>query len=299
MAAAALLAACGSGDSSAVGSSEVPSSSLGPHRARLAVVGDIACASPTAIGDRCHQAATYKIAAAIKPDRALILGDTQYPNGALRLYRQSYARSWGKLGAKAFPVPGNHEYETAGAAGYFDYFGALAGRRGKGWRATTIGGWRVIGLNSNCSQVGGCGVGSPQSNWLKAELATNKTACTLALSHYPRFSSGPHGDNAVMSNFWSQLQDAKAEVVFAGHDHDYERLAPLSDSGQPSSAGMASFVVGSGGVKRYLDFKARSGTAAHSLQYGVLQLDLYERGYSWKFIETNGSVSDSGRAACR
>ena len=131
-----LAAGCG-GSSSGDATSATVDLSLGSHTARLAVVGDIACASPTPIGDRCHQAATYKVAAKMKPDRVLVIGDTQYPDGSLRLYKKSYAKSWGKLKPITFPVPGNHEYETPGAAGYFDYFGAAAANRKQGWHAST------------------------------------------------------------------------------------------------------------------------------------------------------------------
>ena len=292
---------CGNSDSGNATSATVqpPLSSLGSHTTRLAIVGDIACASPTPTGDRCRQAATYAIAKKMNPDRVLVIGDTQYPDGALRLYRKSYAKSWGKFKPITFPVPGNHEYETRGAAGYFDYFGAAAAKRGQGWHAATVGGWRVIGLNSVCAEVGGCDAGSPQSNWLANDLRRHAKLCTLAIWHYPRFSSGPHGNHANLAHFWQQLNAASGEIVLAGHDHDYERFRAMTSDGKESESGMPSFIVGTGGVKRYLDFKETPGSAAHSLHYGVLQLDLYSRGYSWKFIQTDGKIADSGQAACR
>jgi hypothetical protein len=293
-----LAVGCGGSDSGTASSATV-AQSLGSKTARLALVGDIACASPRPIGDRCHQAATYEVAKKMKPDRVLVIGDTQYPDSALRLFKKSYAKSWGKLKPITLAVPGNHEYKTPGAAGYFDYFGAAAGERGRGWHATTIGGWRVIGLNSVCDQVGGCGAGSAQSKWLANDLKENAKRCTLAFWHYPRFSSGPHNNHPKLAHLWSQLNDAAAEVVFAGHDHEYERLTAMTSDGKESDAGMASFVVGTGGVKRYASFEPGPGTLAHSLDYGVLQLDLYQRGYSWKFVQPGGKIADSGSAPCR
>lgn len=293
-----LAAGCGNSDSGNATSATVPDS-LGTHTARLALVGDIACASPTPIGDRCHQSATYAIAKKMNPDRVLVIGDTQYPDGALRLYKQSYAKSWGKFKPITFPVPGNHEYKTRDAAGYFDYFGAAAGTRKQGWHASTVGGWRLIGLNSVCDQVGGCEAGSPQSKWLANDLKRNAKSCTLAIWHYPRFSSGPHGNHPNLAHLWSQLNAASAEVVFSGHDHDYERLTAMTSDGKESSSGLPSFVVGTGGVKRYPSFTAGPGSLAHNRGYGVMQLDLYSRGYSWKFVQTDGKIADSGSAACR
>jgi len=293
-----LAAGCGHSDSGNATSATVEQA-LGSHTARLAIVGDIACPSPTPANGRCEQSATYATAAKMKPDRVLVIGDTQYPDGALSLYRKSYDKSWGKFKSITFPVPGNHEYKTRGAAGYFDYFGAAAATRGRGWHATTIGGWRVIGINSMCDQIGGCDAGSPQSKWLASDLRRNAKSCTLAIWHYPRFSSGPHHNHPKLAHIWSQLNAASTDIVLSGHDHEYERLTAMTAEGKQSSAGMPSFVVGTGGVKRYASFTAGPGSLAHDLEYGVLQLDLYQHGYSWKFIQTDGKIADSGSAACR
>ena len=137
-------------------SSAAASSSLGSYKTRIVAVGDIACPPGAAVtATTCQQAATYSLAASLKPDHVLVLGDTQYNSGTLAEYQAAYATTWGKLKSKTFPVPGNHEYDTAGATGYFDYFGSAAGSRTQGWHSSTYGGWRVIGLNSNCASIGG------------------------------------------------------------------------------------------------------------------------------------------------
>ena len=43
-------------------------------------------------------------------------------------------------------MPGNHEYQTANAAGYYGYFGAAAGDPAKGSYAHDLGAWRVLKL---------------------------------------------------------------------------------------------------------------------------------------------------------
>ena len=63
-------------------------------------------------------------------------------------------------------MPGNHEYHTAEAMGYFDYFGKAAGQPGKGYYSYDLGQWHIVALNSNCEEVG-CGASSPQLSWLK------------------------------------------------------------------------------------------------------------------------------------
>ena len=146
-------------------------------------------------------------------------------------------------------MPGNHEYVTAGAAGYFDYFGARAGPGGTGWYAYDLGSWRIYALNSNCAEVG-CGAGSAQEQWLRADLATSPHACVLAYWHHPRFSSGDeHGNDPSVGALWDALYAAGAEIVINGHDHDYERFAPQTPSGAADPAtGIREFVVGTGGA---------------------------------------------------
>ena len=91
----------------------------------VVAAGDIACEPglPPAPSSRtCQQAATARLAASFDPTAVLALGDTQYETGALEDYVASYSHSWGALLPITRPGPGCHEYETAGAAGYYCYF---------------------------------------------------------------------------------------------------------------------------------------------------------------------------------
>jgi len=255
----------------------------------VAAAGDIAC-------DRvCGQEDTAALLERGRYDAILALGDLQYGGATLSLFRRWYGTSWGRpeLKAVTHPAPGNHEYEAAGAAGYFAYFGVAAGRPGSGWYSFDVGSWHLIALNSNCSKVGGCGRGSPQERWLEADLARTSARCTLAYWHHPRFSSGLHGDDRSTDAFWSDLAAAHADVVLAGHDHDYERFAPRQ--------GIRAFVVGTGGKSHYpLHPTRRPGSqAGDDRHFGVLELTLRPAGYAWRFLRTDGSVGDRGRTVCQ
>ncbi len=287
---------------SALSASSAAASSLGSYKTRVVAVGDIACRPGAVVtATTCQQAATYSLAARLKPNHVLVLGDIQYDGGALADFQASYGLTWGKLKSKTFPVPGNHEYVTLGAAGYYDYFGSAAGSRTHGWHSATYGGWRVIGLNSNCASIGGCQTGSPQEKWLRSNLYNNRSKkCTLALWHHPRFSSGPHGDNTEMADLWQTLQDYDAEFVLAGHDHAYERFLPMnSDGTSGGSDAMPSWVVGGGGKSIYPIAHSRPSSTGYSLSFGVLKLDLYSKGYKWRYYRTSGGSTDSGTAYCR
>ena len=229
------------------------------------------------------------------------LGDNAYETGSASDYEKCYAPSWGRFKSRTHPAPGNHEYVTRDASGYFDYFGPSAGPRGKGWYSYELGAWHVIVLNSNCYAIGGCDAGSPQGRWLRADLAAHPRACTLAYWHHARFSSGLHGSNALLKPFWQLLYAAGADVVMSGHDHDYERFAPQTPAGRlDKRRGIVEFVVGTGG-KSYYALKRRiaNSVVRHTGTFGVLRLTLRARGYSWKFLPVAGArFTDAGSGRC-
>src|SRR5215218_6084647 len=231
----------------------------------------------------------------------LTLGDNAYSHGSSENFAECYEPSWGRFKARTLPSPGNHDYETSGASGYFDYFGTAAGDPDKGYYSYDLGSWHVISLNSNCSSLVGCGPGSPQELWLKADLAAHSNACTLAYWHNPRFSSGIHGDEAFVGPFWDALYQAGADVVLNGHDHDYERFAPQNPSGQTDPAqGIREFVVGTGGaeLRGFVTIKPNS-EAQIEQKNGVVKMTLHPEGYDWQFLTAPvGAVDDTGSAKC-
>src|SRR5215218_4617564 len=229
-------------------------------------------------------------------------GDNAYPRGTAADFARCYDPTWGPFKARTKPSPGNHEYETAGASAYFDYFGIAAGDPAIGYYSYDLGSWHVISLNSNCSAVvGGCDPGSPQEQWLKADLAAHSNACTLAYWHHPRFSSGVNGDNSIVGPFWDDLYQGGAELVLNGHDHDYERFAPLNPSGQPEpTQGIREFVVGTGGAE-LREFNRIIPTSEVQIagMNGVLQMTLHPDSYDWQFVTApDRIVADAGSATC-
>jgi hypothetical protein len=164
----------------------------------------------------------------------------------------------------------------------------------------------VVVLNSNCAFVGGCEAGSPQEQWLRADLAASKRACTLAMWHHPRFSSTYPGGIPPASipstrAFWKALYDDGAEVVLNAHEHVYERFAAQDASGVADpTRGIRQFTVGTGGEelsgfhKIDPDSQVRSSTS-----YGVLKLTLGRGTYDWSFLPIAGSTfTDSGTGSC-
>jgi hypothetical protein len=276
----------------------------------IAATGDMACDPSNGnfnggAGGRsaCHQQAVSNLLVGRSLAAFLPLGDNQYEDGALAKFQTSYALSYGRVKAISRPVPGNHEYLTPGAAGYFDYFGSSAGERGKGWYSYDLGGWHLIALNSSCGQIGGCGPDSPQGRWLEADLAAHPSACTLAYWHHPRFSSGKHGSSASMAPLWQALYQGGAEIVLNGHDHVYERFAPQNPAGVADPVrGIRQFVVGTGGNNHYAftnPLGITNSEVRNADTFGVLELALGNDVYQWRFVPSSGGTfSDSGTGTC-
>ncbi|HKQ43716.1 MAG TPA: metallophosphoesterase, partial [Pseudonocardia sp.] len=226
-------------------------------------------------------------------------GDTQYDDGSPEEY-EAYDASWGKFKNVTLPVVGNHEYQTPDAKGYYDYFGDAAGKPDEGWYTTSVGAWRVIVINSECAEIGGCDAESPQGRWL-AEQLDDAPHCTLAAFHRPRFSSGvEHGGDPALEPLWAQLADGGVDVVLNGHDHDYERFAPRDAEGEPGS-GPVEFVVGTGGHSLRPFTRTEPGSEVRwDESVGVLAMTLRPDGYDWRFVGPEGTPPvDSGTGTCR
>lgn len=228
-------------------------------------------------------------------------GDNAQRTATLDFYNKCFGESWGKYLPRIRPALGNHDYETPGAKGYFDYFGANAGEKGQGYYSYNIKTWHIVVLNSNCDQVGGCAEDSPQGRWLKADLAANPALCTLAYWHHPYFNSGNHSTSVEVKPFWDILYRAGAEIIMNGHAHDYERFAPQTPEGErDDEKGIREFIVGTGGYA-YNSFGAtvNNSEVKNTGVFGVLKLELKSREYSWQFIPVEGGkFTDSGSGQC-
>ena len=233
----------------------------------------------------------------------LALGDLAYEVGSPAEFRDCYDPAWGRLKERTRPVPGNHEYGTQGAEGYFSYFGDIASPREpgctrdcQGYYSYDVGAWHLIALNSEIAT----NTGSPQEQWLRADLAAHPTACTLAYWHRPRFSS-VRPDNVAAHDLFQALYDYGADVLLVGHDHAYERFAPTGPGGQfEPERGIREFIVGTGGAPLHsLRFIQPTSEVRNNETWGVLKLTLHPTSYDWEFIPIpEQSFTDSGSAPC-
>jgi hypothetical protein len=291
MIAAVLLAACGGGGD---GGGRTTPPVVGFN---IVAAGDIAqCGDgPAAASGAARTAALVAAQDAL----VLTLGDNAYQDGTATEFANCYHPTWGAFKDRTRPGIGNHEYYTAGAEGYFGYFGAQAGPDRRGYYSFDHGGWHFIALNSMIDTS----AQSPQYQWLAADLASSRdTLCTIAYWHFPAFSSGTtHGSYAKMKPIFDALYAAGVDIVLSGDEHQYERFAPQTADGVADAArGIRQFVVGTGGAQLYpLGPPLPNSEVRDNTTHGVLRLTLGQDGYTWQFVPVgNGEPRDVGRGTC-
>jgi hypothetical protein len=226
----------------------------------------------------------------------LLAGDLAYFQGTAAQFRDCFDPGWGQFRPRWNAVPGNHEYESPGAAPYFDYFGEAAGTGRRGYYALTLGEWLILMLNSNIPAT----AGSPQWEFAREALASQTTPCTMAVWHHPRFTSGPGGPSFFMHDMWALLHSARAEIILNGHDHLYERFARQLPDGSPDPAnGIRQFTAGTGGADLYNFVRAAANSEERIMRYGVIRFILRPAQVEWEFVTLDGSVADRGLDTCR
>lgn len=224
-----------------------------------------------------------------------LAGDLAYPNGTLAEFQRCFDPDLGRFRSRFWAAPGNHDYQTANADGYFSYFGDRAGPARRGYHSVRSATWQVLMLNSNIA----IGRNSAQLEWVRQELTANPSRCSMAVLHHPFDSSGPNGPNPNQRDLWDVMHGLGVDVVVSGHDHMYERHAPQDASQRADPArGIRLFIAGTGGAPPY----ARARAAQHSemllSNHGLLRLKLEPALYEWEFQDVNGTVLDRGLNIC-
>jgi hypothetical protein len=225
-------------------------------------------------------------------------GDNAYDKGTTQEFIECYGLSWGRHRQRTRPSPGNHDYDSPQAAPYYKYFGTNAGPAGRGFYSYDLGTWHIVSLNSN---LNASTWGKAQENWLRQDLAANKSACKLAYWHHPLVSSGHrHGNHPHMRSLVEILFRHSVDVAVSGHDHIYERFARMDPDGKAHPRGLRHFVVGTGGVELYrIGTIKPHGEARNATSHGVIKFTLHQNSYEWEFIPIAGhSFHDRGSANC-
>lgn len=283
--------------------------------------GDIVDVPPcNGYSSGCQDGWTAELLTKYSPTAILGLGDLQYEEGSLAQYNAGWGRTtcaspsdcdaWGKHINQAYPAAGNHEWLTSNAQGYRDYFAARLAAIGSDtpsgsqmYYSYDLGAWHFIVLDSDRC---GCSAGNPMMVWLLNDLAANDGRPTIVYYHHPTWSSGNHGSTGGHTYLKSVLVgDLDVQIVLQGHDHDYERFAPMGTA-SPDPNGVRPFVVGTGGRSHYCTYNPIPGSQVFNCTtFGALRLVLRTDGYDWQFhsvAEIGGpasSFTDTGTSSLR
>jgi calcineurin-like phosphoesterase family protein len=263
-----------------------PTNPLTGQSAVVAAVGDIG---------ECGSAGVQQAAKIVDgiDGQIILAGDLAYMHGSMQDYLKCFDPFWGNFRRRWRPVPGNHEYETPGAAGYFQYFGEAAGT-GRSYYSFRAGDWLVLMLDSNIPM----GRGSPQYEFVRIELTTSRFPCAMAAFHHPLFTSGPNGPNIFLRDIWGLMYEFDLDVVVTGHDHLYERFGKQDVDGRSDVRGLRQFIVGTGGARLYDFQRVSANSQARINKHGALRLTLDPTSYAWAFIDATGATLDSGSDGC-
>ena len=203
---------------------------------------------------------------------------------------------YGDLADITNPVIGNHEYRQPGAAPYFRYWGGVPR-----WYSYDVGGWHVAVIDTNVSTDTGdvqTTAGSPQYQWLDADLRANAGKCTILMQHQPRYAEAP-GSRAYLQDLWSLAYTRGVTLLLAGHVHRYERWTPMDAAGNPVNGGLTQIVAGGGG-REPVNAPTPDGRVQARAGSGALRLDLGADDATFRYESIDGvTPADQGAITCR
>lgn len=250
-----------------------------------------AVASVVAVGDVGDSGGlagpVAQLVAQIDPHGLLLIGDNVHGQGGPQEFGKQFDPNWSGFRRIWMPVVGNHEYRTARAAGFREYFDRPSGPLY--YRCWRVASWVIVALDSKRPR------NKSQLAWLRAILASTKGVPKIVTWHRARYSSGFMGDQRGTRHLWNVVKnDPDVRLVLWAHDHDYERMSVPVAGGAPINA----MVVGTGGgtlqepTPRMIERPWREFFVDHTT--GVLHLRLGHDSFAWSFIAVPGVVLDSG-----
>ncbi len=175
------------------------------------------------------------------------------------------------------PAIGNHEYPYE----WYDTLFPLPDS--EDYYSFTYANCHFIGLNTETDLSGS------QLTWLVDDLiwaqANPAIDWIIAFFHRPPYSSGPHGSQADVQAAWCPVFELyDMDLVFAGHDHDYERTYPIN--------GLTYIVTGGGGAPLH-SVGSNSWTAYAESTYEFCRVLVRGLRLELRAIKPDGTVFDS------
>lgn len=174
------------------------------------------------------------------------VGDVVYPSGEHRHYTAAFFRPFAELlrNAPCYPVLGNHDVRDDDGRQLLANFWLPTNDVTGDERFFSVawGPVRFVGLDLGRTIE----AGDPALEFLDRAFEGTSEPWRIALTHYPMYSASRHGDREdLIEHVLPLLQKHGVDLMFAGHEHNYERF------GDPADGGMVLVISGGGGKYLY------------------------------------------------
>jgi len=243
---------------------------------RFVVIGDTGTGT-----DKQHELAQVlmRYRQAFPFEFVLMMGDNMYGSEKTVDYKTKFENVYRPLldqKVKFYAALGNHDDSNQR---FYEFFNM----EGQEYYRFTKGNVSFYSLNSNYMD-------KKQIDWLKDKLANDTSEWKVAYFHHPPYSSGAaHGSDKRLREVVEPifLQNG-VNVVFAGHEHFYERIKPQK--------GIYYFISGSGGKLRKGDVKKGSPLTdkAYDRDMSFMLLEVAGDQMHFQVISRVGETVDSG-----
>ncbi|MDZ4848788.1 MAG: metallophosphoesterase [Pirellulaceae bacterium] len=249
--------------------------------ATFAVIGDYGSSG-------ANERAVADMVKAWNPQSILTLGDNNYENGSaatidanIGQYYHDYIGNYqGGYGSgspinRFLPVLGNHDWDTAGAQPYLDYFTLPGNERYYDFVLDNV---HFFAVDSDPREPSGNSSTSVQGEWLRNGLANSQEAFNVVYFHNaPYTSDGGVGPTSIMR--WP-FREWGADAVLAGHAHQYERL---------NVDGLPYFVNGLGGAEiANFGATATGSQVRYNANFGAMRLITNSENLRFEFLSIAG-----------
>ena len=254
------------------------------------------------------QAEFAKKMAAANPDVIIHVGDLVYPAGDGATYRTHFYEPNAEMirHAPFMPSEGNHDVATDEGRPLLEHF--VCPRNGPEGIEPERCYWfdygdaRFVALDSNMTEFGGALTPSELKNviapWVREVFKDCDARWKFVFYHHPFYTGSTHsaeGAAYMKEAFLDVFEESGVDVVFCGHNHLYERTAPLKqDQIVPDGEGIVYIVTGAGGVSRYPE-KLPNPEYIRNYNDSVFsftQVDLTADRFDLQQIDEHGNVID-------
>jgi predicted phosphodiesterase len=219
-------------------------------------------------------------------DFIIMLGDNIYGEEAPEEYAARFEKPYKALldaGVPFYAALGNHDHPNQRFYRHFN----MEGKRyytfeGKGASV------RLFALDTNYMDP-------EQLAWLKKEACGSSARWKIPFFHHPIYSSGSkHGSSPELQRILEPVfAECGIDVVFAGHDHFYERVKPQRD--------ILYFVSGGAGKLRAGNIKkdSRLTEVGFDQGYHFLVAEIVDDVMRFTTLSDRGKVIDAGEWRAR